>query len=439
LVIVAAARAKATLTAPGAPPLGPGADASDAARRTGPTEASPLRVLFVQDHLGQAADSIHGVTRYFLSTLPAFDPRTIEPSLCILSPWHAVGGPLLEAEGVEPVFLGRAKWDPRAALDLIRLVRAGAVDLLHVSGFKAAMLGRLAARATGRAVIVHLHDARPMSPWVRLIQHRLAPGTDAAIVVSEALRPVAETDYGMAPARVQVLYNGVNGEAFARVQEDARARVRRAFGLADDARVIGIVGRIEPGKGLRPLLEAMPAVRARCPRAVLLVVGDGPIRADCEHRAEQLGIAAAVRFTGFRRDVPELLAAMDVMAAPAVAEEGLGYSVLEAMAAGLPVVATRCGGLVETVVHGETGLLVPKADVPELANALAAILTDEATRATFAAAARRRSAAFSVTGHVDQLQALYRQVLRARQHQLVVAPAPAARPAQRAGRRGARA
>jgi glycosyltransferase involved in cell wall biosynthesis len=173
---------------------------------------------------------------------------------------------------------------------------------------------------------------------------------------------------------------------------------------------------------------------------VLLVVGDGPTRPDYERLAQHLGIGAAVRFTGFRRDVPELLAAMDVMAAPAIAEEGLGYAVLEAMCAALPVVATRCGGLAETVVHGETGLLVPKENVPELANALATILIDEATRETFAAAARRRSAAFSVAGHVDRLQALYRQVARARQRQLDAAPPPAApRRAQGAGSRGARA
>ena len=400
----------------------------------------PLRVLFVQDHLGQSADSIHGVTRYLLSTLPALDRRTIEPSLCVLTPWHAVGGPLLEAEGIEPVFLRRAKWDPRVALDLIRLVRAGAIDLLHVSGFKAAMLGRIAALATGRAAIIHLHDARPMAPWVRLIQHRLAHGTDAAIVVSEALRGVAVADYGMAPERVQVLYNGVDCDASARVPADARPRVRQELGLADDARVIGMVGRIEPGKGFKPLLEAMPAVCARCPRAVLLVVGDGPTRPDCAGLAAALGIGAAVRFTGFRRDVPELLAAMDVMAAPAIAEEGLGYAVLEAMCAALPVVATRCGGLVETVVHGETGLLVAKGNVPELADALVTILTDEAVRAAFAAAARRRSTAFSVAGHVDRLQALYRQVAKARQRQPAVAPPPAApRRAQRAGGRGARA
>jgi glycosyltransferase involved in cell wall biosynthesis len=436
------ARASATLTRPsGALLRDPAADAvADAAPRPARADGVPLRVLFVQDHLGQSADSIHGVTRYLLSTLPALDRRAIEPSLCVLTPWHPVGGPLLEAEGIEPVFLGRAKWDPRVALDLIRLVRAGAIDVLHVSGFKAAMLGRIAALAAGRAAIVHLHDARPMAPWVRLIQRRLAHGTDAAIVVSEALRGVAVADYGMPPGRVQVLYNGVDCDAFARVPADARFRVRQELGLADDARVIGMVGRIEAGKGLKPLLEAMPAVRARCPRAVLLVVGDGPTRPDGERLVQQLGIGAAVRFTGFRRDIPELLAAMDVMAAPAIAEEGLGYAVLEAMSAALPVVATRCGGLAETVVHGETGLLVAKGNVPELADALVTILTDEAGRGSFAAAARRRSAAFSVAGHVDQLQALYRHVAQARQGKLAVASSSdGPRHAQRAGDRGARA
>lgn len=164
--------------------------------RVGP-DPFPVRVLFVQDHLGQSAEAIHGVTRYFLSTLPAFDRRIVEPSLCVLSARHPLGALLLEAQGIEPVFLGRGKWDPRPLPDLIRLVRDRHIDTLHVSGFKGTMLGRSAALATRRAAIAHLHDARPMAPWLRLIQHRLARWTDAAIVVSEAMRQVALADYGL--------------------------------------------------------------------------------------------------------------------------------------------------------------------------------------------------------------------------------------------------
>ena len=383
---------------------------------------------------------VHGVTRYLLSTLPAFDPAAVAPSLCVLTPRHPLGAPMLEAEGVEPIFLAREKWDPRAVLDLIRVVRARDIDLLHVSGFKATMLGRIAALTTGRPTIVHLHDARPMASWVRLIQHRLVPWTDAAIVVSEALRRVAVEDYGMPADQVQVLYNGVDYDTFARVPRDARRRIRQEMEIADGASVIGMVSRIEPDKGLKPLLRAMPEVRTRCPGAVLLVVGDGSIRPDCERLARDLEIGSAVRFTGFRHDVPELLAAMDVMAAPSIAEEGLGYAVLEAMCAALPVVATRSGGLAESVVHGQTGFLVPKGNVSELANALVTILVDNSLREAFASAARRRVAGFSVEGHVDRLQALYRQVVQFEQHAAVTVARPTgdSRAARRTGGRGAR-
>jgi glycosyltransferase involved in cell wall biosynthesis len=325
-------------------------------------------------------------------------------------------------------------------LDLIRLVRERHIDVVHVSGFKATMLGRIAALAAGRPAVVHLHDARPMASWVRFIQHRLAPRTEAAIVVSEALRPVAVADYGMPQDQVQVLYNGVDCDTFARVPPDARRRIRREMRIADDAKVIGMVGRIEPGKGVKPLLEAMAEVCRRCEGAVLLVVGEGSIRAECERLAQELEIGPAVRFTGFRHDIPELLAAMDVMAAPSIAEEGLGYVVLEAMCAALPVVATRSGGLAESVVHGETGFLVPKGNVPELADALVTILVDEPLREAFATAARRRIAGFSVAGHVDRLQALYRQVVRTEQRPaLAVAQPPDGRhAAQHPARRGTR-
>jgi glycosyltransferase involved in cell wall biosynthesis len=357
---------------------------------------------------------VHGVTRYLVSTLPAFDRATVEPFLCVLSPRHPFGAPMLEAEGVEPLFLARPKWDPRAALDLIRLVRERDIDVVHVSGFKATMLGRIAAVAAGCATVAHIHDARPMPPWVRLIQRRLAPRTDMAVAVSQAMRRAAIEDYGMPPERVRVLYNGVLSEAYARVPADAGERIRQQLGLAADARVIGIVGRIEPGKGIRPLLQAMPAVLAACPDAVLLVVGDGPTREESEHLAAELGISAAVRFTGYRSDVPELLAAMDVMAAPSTAEQGLGYAVLEAMCAGVPVVASRCGGPAECVVDGESGLLVPMGDVPPLAEALIRVLNDARLREELGAGARRRSVLFSVTRHVSELQAMYREIMAAR-------------------------
>jgi hypothetical protein len=101
----------------------------------------PLRVLFVQDHLGQTMGLVHGVTRYLVSTLPAFDRAAVEPVLCVLTPRHPLGAPMLEAEGIEPVFLAREKWDPRAVLDLIRLVRERHIDVVHVSGFKAPCSG----------------------------------------------------------------------------------------------------------------------------------------------------------------------------------------------------------------------------------------------------------------------------------------------------------
>jgi glycosyltransferase involved in cell wall biosynthesis len=382
--------------------------------RVGQAGLRPLRVLFVQDHLGQTMGLVHGVTRYLVSTLPAFDRAAIEPLLCVLTARHPIGAPMLEAEGIEPIFLAREKWDPRAVLDLVRVIRERDVDVVHVSGFKATMLGRIAAVAAGRAAVAHIHDARPMPPWVRLIQRRLAARTDAVVAVSQAMRRAAIEDYGLPSERVRVLYNGVLSQAYARVADDAGRRIRDELGLGADARVIGIVGRVEAGKGIRPLLQAMPAVLTSCPDAVLLVVGDGPTREESERLAGDLGIAAAVRFTGYRGDVPELLAAMDVMAAPSTAEQGLGYAVLEAMCAAVPVVASRCGGPAECIVHGESGLLVPMGDVPALAEALTSVLVDERLRERLAEGARQRSAMFSVARHVDDLLAMYREILAAR-------------------------
>jgi glycosyltransferase involved in cell wall biosynthesis len=138
------------------------------------------------------------------------------------------------------------------------------------------------------------------------------------------------------------------------------------------------------------------------------------MRSACERLAGDLGVSASVRFTGYRADIPAVLSAMNVMAAPALAEEGLGYAVLEGMCAGLPVVACPSGGLTEVVRHGETGLLVPKGEVAPLAAGLIDLLTDVPKREAFSGAARRRVAEFSIEGHVARLQEIHQAVARLR-------------------------
>ena len=370
----------------------------------------PIRVLFVNDHLGYEGGCIHGATTYFLTTLTSFDRRTVEPRLCILRAWHPAAEQF-EAKGVSPIFLNRAKWDPRALFDLIRVIRDHGVDVLHLSGMKGALLGAAAARLTARPALVHLHDMHPLKPGLRVLQRRASRRMARTIVVSEPVREFAVKEYGVAHDRIEVLPNGIRLDSIGKASGAARRRVRTELGLNDATPVVGLTARLCPEKGHDYIIRALPALRARCPDAVLLIAGDGPARADCESLVRNLGLGDAVRFLGHRRDVPDLLAAMDAVVVPSVCEEGFGYSALEGIAAGRPVVAFVSEGLRQIVLDGITGFLVPKGDIGRLAASLADVLTNDDLARRLGEGGRRHTQAFSIERHVRRLERLYAQAM----------------------------
>jgi glycosyltransferase involved in cell wall biosynthesis len=385
---------------------------------TAPT-AGLLRVLFVSDHLGHANGAVHGVTTYFLETLAAFERARVEPALCILQPPHPAAA-RFAAAGIPPIFLGRSKWDPRSFLDLLRLVRQREVDVLHVSGEKSLMLGRVVARLAHLPVVAHFHDALPGPRWLRWLQRRLAARTDFAIAVSAPIREAALRAFGLPPGRVQVLHNGLDVDRFAHPAGDARGRIRDELGVAPAAPTVILIGRVHKVKGQQAMIRALPRVLRQCPEAALVIVGEGPDRAACEALAREQGLGPRVRFTGQRNDIPDLLAAADVAVVPSLWQEPFPFTALEAMAAGRPVVAFRTGGLPEAIVDGQTGLLVPYADEDGLADAVARVLTRPGLATRLGEAAGRHAQTFSIQRHVEQLEALYtalRQAAWARRDQ----------------------
>jgi glycosyltransferase involved in cell wall biosynthesis len=171
---------------------------------------------------------------------------------------------------------------------------------------------------------------------------------------------------------------------------------------AGEVSLVGTVGRLAPQKDQETLLEAAALV----PEARFVLVGDGELRPELERRAAELGIADRVTFTGAREDVPELLASFDVFAHPSLFE-GFCLAVLEAQAAGVPVVATPVGGIPETVVDGETGLLVPTRDPTALAAAIRRLLEDREFAQRLADAARRSARRYSTERMVEETLKVY--------------------------------
>ncbi|MGH2584657.1 MAG: glycosyltransferase family 4 protein [Dehalococcoidia bacterium] len=294
--------------------------------------------------------------------------------------------------------------DLRALNETRTLIRRVQPDLIHAHTSKAGLVGRVAARIAGVPAVFTAHTwafAEGVSWRRKLIgvpSEWLATRCSARIInVSEANQAVAMR-YRAAPAQVMtVIHNGV---------PDTPWRARPAEG--DQPRIV-MVARFSPQKDQQLLLRALAGLD--CPFRLALV-GDGPLRADAEAEARRLGLEGRVDFLGSRNDVAEILAAASIFAL-ATNWEGFPLSILEAMRAGLPVVASDVGGVAEAVVAGETGFVVPFGDVHALRGRIVQLLGDPALRARAGAAGRARyEQRFTLDGMLERTAAIYTKVAR---------------------------
>jgi glycosyltransferase involved in cell wall biosynthesis len=262
----------------------------------------------------------------------------------------------------------------------------------------------LAARVETMVHTVHNLAPREVD-WLGRVLHRMAfhRRVIPIAVSGEVARSFRQT-YGFTPATIS---NGIDTEAFYRPQ--ARLHWRRALGFSAEDGLVVSVARLEPQKNPLGLIESFALALRDDPRWHLLLSGDGSLREAAREHVTRCGIGGRVHFLGVRTDVAELLSASDIFAL-ASHWEGSPVSVMEAMAAGLPVVATAVGGVPELVDDGVTGCLVAAGDVPALAGALAAVARDPQRRRELAAAALERAAGFSRDRMVASYSQLFERV-----------------------------
>jgi len=375
--------------------------------------SGPVGVLHVCDKFGVSGSSIHGVSRLFGWWFPRFDSSRFSVSLVGLKAEEA-GSRLLEEQGIPVTHLRRGRFDPRILGDLVALVRRRQTRILHVHGYASADFGRLAARATGTALVLHEHFADPRMPsyqgWADRV---LARWTDRAIAVSGSTRDFLVSERRVPADRVRVIWNGAPLAEFAPATPDQTRKTRAALALPPDALVIGTVGRLNEQKGHRYLIDAAPAVLARHPKARFLIVGDGDLIDSLRGQARALGLGDHVLFAGHRTDVRELLSAMDVLCLPSL-YEGTPLALFEAMAAARAIVASAVDGCAEVLMDGVTGLLVPPRDSAALSNALIRVLADPLLLARLAVAAQIASREYDIDRTVQRIEDLYDEVLAAR-------------------------
>lgn len=372
------------------------------------TKVNVLHV-FMDLHVG-------GAQEIFLTQLKYIDRTKFHIIICCLNG----RGPLvseIEKLGNRVICLNRLnkRNDVQAIFDLLKIIRQNDISIVHTYLYsRTSFYGRIAALMARTPVIIAAEMGSPSKKSLkkRISDRLLARFTDQIIALSEATKSSAAEEQGVELTKITVIYPGVDVSKF--TIKETKREARDALDLPHDVPIIGIVARLDPVKGHKYLLDAMLKVCHFIPSTKLMIVGIGPLEESLRRRVKQLGLSKQVMFMGMRRDIPQLLRAMDIFVLPSL-REGFGMALLEAMVMGLAVIATNVGGIPEVVDDGKTGILVPPQDSNALSEAILVLLKDEKKRHRMGMLGKERVLShFTAQRSVSQLEALYKTLLQAK-------------------------
>lgn len=351
-----------------------------------PAPARPLRILQVTHDLNPG-----GLQRVVIDLAQGLRRRGHEAHICSLRGT----GPLAREIRARGIPLFELPWPERGAdrllfLKLFRLLARNGYDVIHTHNTQPFLDGGLAAFLARVPVRIHTDHARPFPDKLRyMAMERLMSHTYRKVVgVSEHTAAELRRHEGIAKSRLAVVPNGIDGDWYrtecARLD---RAGLRKAAGLEGFRTVFGLGARLEAQKGIAFLLEAMPAILERHPDTALALAGTGSLEGELKEKARSLGVAANVRFLGSQPQLLRFYPMLDFLVLPSL-WEGLPLCLLEAMSLGLPIIATRVGGVGDALEDGRTARLVPPGDPQALARAVIGFLDDPERAGALARAAR---------------------------------------------------
>lgn len=363
-----------------------------------------------------------GAEQHILNLLSAFPKEKVEAQVVCF--YDSAFAEQLRNAGIPVITLTRyGRFDLRLLSGLRRAFFDYKPDIIHSHGVKANFFSRLAARGICKVILTTVHSylrydyLHPLAYFIVSVMERTTRiWNDHYIAVSGALGEILQKQ-GIPAKSISVIYNGIDIAPFRKTEvwDEDRARLHAEWGIAADEYVYGSVARLVPVKGLSYLLEAFSRISKEeepGKKLRLVLVGDGPEREPLQEKARSLGVEQQVTFAGFRRDIPACLHAFDAFVHSSI-YEGLGYTIIEAMAAGIPVVATNVGGVKEFVKPGSTGLLVEPANEALLADAMKTIAASpERCRQMTKEALALVENTFTIEQMSEQTLALYHQLSR---------------------------
>ncbi len=365
----------------------------------------PLRVLWVIKGLGPG-----GAENLLVAAARAHDPNVVTLECAYVLPWKDHLAEQLQQAGVVVHCVSHERDDRRWPLRLRRLIRDGGYDIVHVHSPLPGSVARLSVRGMRKAdrppVVCTEHNLWRTHHLLSRLANRMTGRRDAAIItVTDEVRLSMR---GVMVDKAETLIHGIDVASVAAHRGD-RAASRAELGIGVDELVVGTVANFRPQKDYPNLLGALRLLVDRGVAVRFVAVGQGPQEARMRARAEELGVANRIIFTGFRADATRVMAAADVFTL-ASKWEGLPVALMEALALGLPLVATDVGGVGESLHHEVDALLVKPNDTHALADALQRVLADSALRARLAAASRARAADFDVARAVRRIEQIYATV-----------------------------
>lgn len=374
-----------------------------------------IRLLWLVDSLGAG-----GAEALSVPFARAIDRSQLDVTVVAMTASEGVYAERIRASGLRVIDLeARSLRDLGAFRRLLAILREQRIELMHAHLAYSAMWSAIASRITNVPAVATLHVSpaatRTLRPSARhrlltpvreaLMTQLLNRWTRAVITVSAALRD-EYVRQGIHASKTRVIHNGIEVERFRRPHDEARRRIADAFGIRDDSPIAVTVSVLRAGKGIEVLIDAIQ--RIPCP--TFLIIGDGPMRDAWVALAQRKGVADRIRWAGFRGDVDTLLAGCDLFVHPSL-DDAFPTVLLEALAAGLPIVASRVGGIPEIVTPGVTGTLLPPGDAGRLAEGVRSLLANRDELARMRDAALAAGARFSTGVWVDHLMALYREIV----------------------------
>lgn len=307
-------------------------------------------------------------------------------------------------------------WDTAAFFSILRIILRTRPAIVHTHTSKAGILGRLAARVAGVPDIVHTphghlfygHFHPAATEIFRVAEKIMAPVTTRYIALANGEKKDHMAYLNMASEKIAVIHSGVDIGKFRSSKVDISAK-KRGLGLSAKGKIIGTAGWLLPIKGPVHLLNAMKPILAQHPNTRLVFAGKGGLEGELKQSARSMGISDNVSFLGWRGDMDEIMRILDIFVLPSL-NEGMGRVVVEAMAAGNPIVASDTGGIPDLVEHGENGYLVPPGDEKALANAILSLLDHPDDCAKMGEKGRTRAESFSVASMTAKIELLYQEL-----------------------------